>query len=240
MRRVLVAGASRGLGLGLCEAFAERGDYVIAAVRSSTLRLIELGVQVVEGIELTSDEAVAKLPSAVGPEGLDVLIYNAGLNNDAASGRIEDIVIADVKLEFDIIALGAVRTVLALLPTLNDGAKIMLVGIGPVALNLSGKVPSQGNHGYRMAKAALTSFGNAVGRQVRDRGIAVLISDPGPVDTDALRKSARIGRTTYNPDEAPKPIEIARMFCDRVDELTLEDSPAWQVRPTGEPALSVL
>jgi NAD(P)-dependent dehydrogenase (short-subunit alcohol dehydrogenase family) len=240
MSRVLVAGASRGLGFGLCEAFAERGDHVIAAVRTSNDRLTALGVQIVEGIELTSDEAVARLPDAVGPEGLDVLIYNAGLNNDAASGRIEDIVLADVQLEFEIIALGAVRTVLTLLPTLNDGAKIMLVGIGPVALNLPGMVPSQGNHGYRMAKAALTSFGNALGRQVRDRGIAVVISDPGPVDTDALRKSAAIGRTTYNPDEAPKPIEIARMFCDRVSELTLEDSPAWQVRPTGQPALSVL
>ena len=72
--RVLVAGASRGIGLALCEAFAERGDHVVATVRSTTPALDALRVQVVEGIELTSDAAVARLPAAVGPDGLDVLI----------------------------------------------------------------------------------------------------------------------------------------------------------------------
>jgi hypothetical protein len=44
---------------------------------------------VVEGVELTSDEDVAKLPAAVGPDGLDVLIYNAAINRD--SPGLEDI-----------------------------------------------------------------------------------------------------------------------------------------------------
>jgi NAD(P)-dependent dehydrogenase (short-subunit alcohol dehydrogenase family) len=37
--RVLIAGASRGIGLALCEAFAERGDHVIAAVRHGNAEL---------------------------------------------------------------------------------------------------------------------------------------------------------------------------------------------------------
>jgi NAD(P)-dependent dehydrogenase (short-subunit alcohol dehydrogenase family) len=232
--RVLVAGASRGIGLALCEAFAERGDHVIAVVRKTTPALDALGVQVVEGVELTSDDAVARLAEHVGPEGLDVLIYNAAINRD--SPGLEDIDVEVLKETFDVNALGAVRTVLALLPTLHDGSKIMLVSIGAIALN-RGKMPSTGNYGYRMSKAALTSFGHGLARAVRDRGVAVVLSSPGPVDTDMLRGVAAQGRSTYKPENAAKPIEVARMFRSRIDELTLDDSPAWQAGPTGEPAI---
>jgi NAD(P)-dependent dehydrogenase (short-subunit alcohol dehydrogenase family) len=232
--RVLVAGASRGIGLALCEAFAERGDHVIAAVRTSNPRLEELGVQVVDGIELTSDEAVAKLPEAVGPEGLDVLIYNAAINKDSIG--LDDMDVEVLKETFDVNTLGAVRTVLALLPKLHEGSKIMLVSIGATAIN-RGRVPSTGSYGYRMSKAALTSFGHGLARAVKDRGIAVVLSSPGPVDTDMLRERAALGGTPLDPNVAAKPIDVARQFRDRIDELTLEDSPAWQARPTGEPAV---
>ena len=232
--RVLVAGASRGIGLALCEAFAERGDHVIAAVRATNARLNELGVHIVEGIELTSDAAVARLPAAVGPDGLDVLIYNAAINRD--SPGLDDIDVEVLRETYDVNTLGAVRTVLALLPSLHEGSKIMLVSIGATALN-RGPVPSPGNFGYRMSKAALTSFGHGLARAVRDRGIAVLLSSPGPVDTDMLRGVAAEGRSSYRPEDAAQAIDVARLFRDRVDELTLADSPAWQARPTGEPAI---
>jgi NAD(P)-dependent dehydrogenase (short-subunit alcohol dehydrogenase family) len=232
--RVLIVGASRGIGLALCEAFAERGDQVIAAVRSANPRLRRLGVQVVERIELTSDAAVGRLPDAVGPDGLDVLIYNAAINEDSLG--LEDIDVDVLKKTFDVNALGAVRTVLTLLPAMRPGSKIMLVSIGATALN-RGRVPSTGNYGYRMSKAALTSFGHGLARAVRDRGIAVVLSSPGPVDTDMLRARAAMGATSYDPERAPKPIDVARQFRDRIDELTVEDSPAWQAGPTGEPAI---
>jgi NAD(P)-dependent dehydrogenase (short-subunit alcohol dehydrogenase family) len=86
-----------------------------------------------------------------------------------------------------------------------------------------------------MSKAALTSFGSGLARDVRDRGIAVVISSPGPVDTRMLRETFAQGRTTQAViDRARDPLEIGRLFRDRLDELTLEDSPAWQATPTGE------
>jgi NAD(P)-dependent dehydrogenase (short-subunit alcohol dehydrogenase family) len=235
MARVLVAGASRGIGLALCEAFAERGDHVIAAVRKSTPRLEELEVQVVEGIELTSDEAVGRLVHAVGREGLDVLIYNAAINKDARA--LEEIDIDVLRETIDVNALGAVRTVLALLPTLHDGSKIMLVSVGSRALNI-GPMPSRGQFGYRMSKAALTSFGFGLAREVRDRGIAVILSSPGATKTDMLREVYEQGRSSLSPEEhGAEPLDVARMFRDRIDELDLEHSPAWQQRPTGESAV---
>jgi NAD(P)-dependent dehydrogenase (short-subunit alcohol dehydrogenase family) len=229
--RVLITGAARGLGLGLSEAFAERGDHVLAVCRTTTPELDALGVEVVDGIELTSDAAVARLAAAVGDAPLDVLIANAAVNNDAP--RLEEIDVPALAHAFDVNALGAVRVVLALLDALRPGSKVMLVSIGAAALN-QGTV-SAGNYGYRMSKAALTSFGFGLARDLRHRGVAVLLSSPGPVDTPMLREVHRQGRTPLDPADAPSALTVARLFRDRLDALTLGDSPAWQARPTGEP-----
>lgn len=228
--RVLITGASRGLGLGLCEAFAERGDHVLGVCRAPTPELEALGVQIIDGIELTSDEAVARLPAAVGPEPLDVVICNAAINNDAP--RLQEIDVPDLAATFDVNALGAVRVVLALLDHLGEGSKVMLVGIGTTALNV--RAPSAGSYGYRMSKAALTSFGFGIARDLRERGVAVVISSPGPVDTPMLRERFRLGRTPLDPADAPSALTIGRRFRDHVDALTLDASPAWHARPTGE------
>jgi NAD(P)-dependent dehydrogenase (short-subunit alcohol dehydrogenase family) len=230
--RVLVTGASRGIGLALCAAYAERGDDVFAVCRAATPALTALEVRVIDGIELESDEAVAGLPAAVGPHRLDAVICNAAINVD--SPGLEDISVDALARTLNVNALGAVRTVLATLPLLEDGGKIMLVGTGTTALNV-GKVPSRGNYGYRMSKAALTSFGFGLARDLRDRGIAVVVSAPGPVDTDMLRDVAAGGRTSFDPAQASAPIDIARTFRDRLDRLTLDDSPAWDANPAADP-----
>src|SRR4051812_35337686 len=105
--RTLVTGANRGLGLGIAAAFAERGDQVFATCRTTSPELDALGVTVIDGIELTSDEDVARLPAAVGPKGLDIVICNAGINEDR--GGLDDIRIDALERMFDVNALGPVR-----------------------------------------------------------------------------------------------------------------------------------
>jgi NAD(P)-dependent dehydrogenase (short-subunit alcohol dehydrogenase family) len=230
--RVLVTGASRGLGLGFCSVLAGRGDDVVAVCRAPTPELVALGVQVASGYELTDDATVAKLSTELDDgRGLDGLICNAGINRDAPT--LEQIQVPALAEMFDVNALGAVRVTLACLPHLNDGAKIMLVGVGASALNV--RAASVGNYGYRMSKAALTSFGFGLARDLRHRGIAVLVCSPGPVDTDMLRGVVAEGRTTFDPDQAPSADAAAGQLLDRMAALTLEDSPVWDEKPTGEP-----
>jgi len=229
--RVVVTGGNRGIGLGLCAAYVERGDEVIATCRRSSSELEALGVQVIEGIELTDSAAVARLEEVEGE--IDALIFDPAINEDAPTLAESD---PDVVAHtIDVNAIGALRVVQALAPALREGGKVMLVSIGAVALNVN--VPSPGHYGYRMSKAALTSFGFGIARDLRERGIAVLLASPGPVDTEILRRAAREGRTSYDPGEAPSAAEVGRMLRDRLDELTLEESPLWQEDPSGNPVV---
>lgn len=232
--RVLVTGASRGLGLGFCEVLSQRGHEVLAVCRSATPELRALAVDVVDGVELTDDAAVAGLSTRIGG-GLDRVIHNAAINRDAP--RLEEIDVAELARMFDVNALGAVRVTLACLDRLNPRAKIMLVGVGAMALNV--RAPSIGNYGYRMSKAALLSFGFGLARDLRDRQVAVLVSAPGPVDTDMLRGVAAEGRTTFDPTRAPSADTVARQLLDRLEAVTLEESPVWDEKPTGEPLMVV-
>lgn len=229
--RVLVTGASRGLGLGFCQLLSARGDDVIAPCRTVTPELAALGVQVVPGVELTDDRAIATLSAAIGDSGLDALICNAGINRDAP--RLEQIAVPALAEMFDVNALGAVRATLAALDHLHRGAKIMLVGVGASALNL--RAPSIGNDGYRMSKAALVSFGFGLARDLRDRDVAVLISSPGPVNTDMLRGVVAEGRTPFDPAQAPTAREVAGQLLAQLDALTIDASPCWQETPAGAP-----
>jgi len=232
--RILVTGASRGIGLGFCRVLLERSHDVVAVCREPSKDLSALDVQIVDGIELTNDSSVRTLSRRI-RGGLDGLILNAGINCDAP--RLEDIEVPDLARMFDVNALGPVRVTLACLGSLNRGAKIMLVGVGAAALNV--RAPSIGNYGYRMSKAAMLSFGFGIARDLRDRGVAVLVCAPGPVDTDMLRGVAAEGRTTFNPEHAPPADSVAAQLLDRMDALTLESSPVWDEKPTGEPLVVV-
>jgi NAD(P)-dependent dehydrogenase (short-subunit alcohol dehydrogenase family) len=231
--RVLVTGANKGIGLGIVAAFAERGDEVYAVCRTTSPELDALGVHVVDGIELTDDAAVAKLSDAV-PEQLDVLVCNAGVNNDRPGLELE---LDRLMYAFDVNTLGTVRVVLTLLPKLGPGSKVLMLSTGGLAaLNI--KTPSSGNYGYRMSKAALVSFGNGLGRDLKERGVAVTVGAPGTVLTPLLENVFAEGRTTQEVMDRARDIHTAgRMIRDRIDEMSLETSPAWLRSPEGDPAI---
>jgi len=237
--RVLVTGANKGIGLGVTTAYAERGDQVIAACRNSSEELDALGVQVLDGIELTSDAAVARLVQKVGDEPLDVLVLNAGINTDAAD--LEGIDVDELAHMFDVNALGPVRVVLALLDNLREGSKIMFVSTGQNVFNgLLAPTPSAGNYGYRMSKAAMVCFAAGVARDLRERGVSVIVSHPGAVDTALLRRVFEEGRTPQATMDRSRDAEtVGLLFRERLDDLSLADSPAWHDGPNGEPIVDL-
>ena len=79
MTTTLVTGANRGIGLEMARIAKERGDDVIAVCRAASPALQELGVKVLDGVDVSSEDDIAALADRLGEATIDILINNAGI-----------------------------------------------------------------------------------------------------------------------------------------------------------------
>lgn len=224
----LVTGAARGLGLGLCGVLAGRGYKVFGACRSASAELDALGakgLRVVAGVDVATDNAIAALRRGVGDEKIDLLICNAGLNGSFKAISLQDADLEMMAYEYQVNALGALRTVNALLPSLREGAKIIFITTGS---GVTGKSPpTPGQWGYRMSKMALHTMAYQIAAEVRPRGIAVRLISPGAVNTDLMKSIYAAGRIAQDPVNLPSPVAAAERLMPRIDELSMDNTGCW-------------
>jgi len=127
-KRVLVTGANRGIGLALVRELMKCGAEVVATVRKTSDELAKLKVhQVIEGIDVTDEEACLRLGKEIDKE-LDIVINNAGY----FMVPVETIKSLNFKEELsmiDICAVGPLRVTSALYNAglIKRGAKIAMI-----------------------------------------------------------------------------------------------------------------
>lgn len=209
MARVCVTGANRGIGLEFCRQFQSRGDEVLAICRTASDELKKLGVEVIEGIDVSSEADVAKLAKepAIQKQKIDLLINNAGI---LRSENLENLDIASIRSQFEVNSLGPLIVTHALKNNLASPAKVGIITsrMGSVADNTSG-----GMYGYRMSKAAVNMAGVSLSHDLKDQGVAVAILHPGYVKTDMTNNNGMIDTT-----------ESVQGLIARLDGLNLENS----------------
>jgi len=206
MASVLITGCNRGIGLELVRQFRERGDDVIAVCRGASDVLRELGVDIVDGIDVGDGESIEELKRRLGGRSIDILVNNAGILEDDTFGEID----YDAMLEqYRINALGPLRVTEALVDNLHDGSRVAIITsrVGSIADNGSG-----GYYGYRASKTAVNQIGKNLALELKPRGIAVALLHPGMVAT---------GMTGGH---GIPPAVAARGLIDRIDELWLAET----------------
>jgi NAD(P)-dependent dehydrogenase (short-subunit alcohol dehydrogenase family) len=178
MATVLITGANRGIGLELVRQLRARGDTVIAACRKASRDLEATGAEIVEGVDVTSDDSVAALADAVADRRIDWLINNAGILERTS---LEQLDFEAMERQFRVNTLGPLRVTAALRGSLGKGSKVFIVTsrMGSIEDNTSG-----GSYGYRMSKAAVNMAGKCLSVDLADDGIAVYLMHPGWVSTD--------------------------------------------------------
>jgi NAD(P)-dependent dehydrogenase (short-subunit alcohol dehydrogenase family) len=207
MSTALVTGGNRGIGLALARRLAARGDQVIGVCRNASAELRAVAARVEQGVDVTSEAALAALADRLGDTALDLVVLNAGILREDRFDRVN---LTDVRAQLEVNAIAPLATVLALRRSLRRGTKIAAITsrMGSIADNTSG-----GSYGYRMSKAALNAMAVSLARDLAQAGIAVAVLHPGYVRTDMTGQQGGI-----DPDES------ARMLLERIDALSLESS----------------
>ena len=172
--RVLVTGASGGIGWAIARALHARGATVILSGRREEL-LEELRSGLGERAEaapadLASPDGPARLAEAAGA--VDVLVANAAL---PASGRLEDFDPDEIDRSIAVNLRAPIQLTRALLPGMLER------GSGYVVLvsSLSGKVASPRSGLYSATKFGLRGFAAGLREDVEPLGIGVTVVFPG-------------------------------------------------------------
>lgn len=209
-KTILVTGSNRGIGLELCRQLHERGEHVIATCRQASDALNNLGVEVIEGVEVSDTQSLTKLSETLGDRQIDWLINNAGIAGGLGLNDINVEAIDSFKRMYEVNSLGPLLTTHMLLKHLGDGAKVGIITsrMGSIADNDSG-----GSYAYRMSKSAVNAAGKSLSIDLKPRGIAVGILHPGYVRTDMTGHNGLMDTD-----------ESARGLIARMDELNLENS----------------
>ena len=180
-RRVVVTGASRGLGTLLAHAFSRAGASVALVAR--TERDLKAVAEALPGPSLVLsgdvtdedfDEAVA---DAVAAEwgGLDAWICNAGISPVVAGPRELDTAVWRQVLEVNL--TGAFLGARAAARVMTDGGRLIFTG------SVLGERPRAGLSAYSASKSGLVGLAKALALDLAPAGITVNVVAPGWFDS---------------------------------------------------------
>lgn len=184
--RVLVTGASSGIGAGLAERLAAEGATVgICARREDRLRtVLERCRAHAPGsrmwvCDLAEADQVDALAQRALDElgGVDLLVNNAGVPRRC---HITELDAESLESVMSVNYRAPARLTLALLPHMLARGSGHVVFVSSMAARLS----SPGEAAYAASKAAMSAFAESMAADLVDTGIAVTVVYPGLVDTE--------------------------------------------------------
>jgi NAD(P)-dependent dehydrogenase (short-subunit alcohol dehydrogenase family) len=200
-RRVLITGASQGIGEGLAEVFAEEGCNLHLVARqvekmealAGRLRA-QHGVRVdVQGADLTQSDAAGAIAAAAGD--IDILVNNAGA---IPAGNLWQVDADEWRRGWDVKVMGYIdmtRLFYARMKAQGHGVILNNIGNGGENFDARYIAGSTGN-------AALMAFTRAIGGPSLDDNIRVIGVNPGPVATDRILKVLKMRAKDQFGDES--------------------------------------
>lgn len=202
--RVVITGASSGIGEALARHYAGRG---------ATLALISRRRPDVAGVFYPVDVAdVPALAAAAqdfvarfGPP--DLVIANAGVASGTDGTEIGDV--AKLKKILDTNVAGLAATLAAFAPAMREAGRGTLAGVASIA----GFRGLPGNGAYSASKAAAISWMESLRAELHGSGVSVVCICPGYIDTPMTRVNRFRMPFLLSADEAAR--RIARAIAAR-------------------------
>lgn len=184
--RILITGASQGIGRALALEAARRGAKVLAAARSE--ELLEELAQEAHAAGAPLETVLADVTNPQDRErmvhranevygGLDVLINNAGIG---ATGHFADAAPDRLRKIFEVNVFGVTETTRVCLPLLRAGRTPAILNISSIA----GRCGIPARSEYSASKFAIQGFSEALRAELAKDGIEVLLVNPGLTQTN--------------------------------------------------------
>ncbi len=201
--KILVTGASSGIGAALAPILAERGATVgLVARRADRLREVlercraftpDSRLWAADLGDLDRAEQVAiEAWDAFG--GLDVLVNNAAVPKRT---HVTDLTPADVQYVMDVDFHSPVRMGLAVLPRMIERGRGQIMFVS----SMGGRIPIMNESAYNAAKYAMCGFAEAMLLDLGDTPIEIKLILPGPIATEIWDQ----------PDNVPALIDVDKV-----------------------------
>lgn len=208
-RRVLITGASKGIGRAVADRLAAEGHEPIGLARTAPT---DFPGQFHE-VDLSDRTATAATLDKIVAEGrVDAVVNNVGL---ARFGRIGSIDLDELSTTYDMNVRTAVQVVQAVLPGMVEAGWGRIVNVTSLTtLGVAERTP------YAGSKAALETDTRIWAGEPASSGITVNAVAPGPIETEMFRERSPVGseREARLLDVIPlhrlgTPAEIAHVIC---------------------------
>ena len=220
-RTILVTGGSRGIGRGICLAFARSGNHIYFNYSSAgeaaaqTEKLVAEAGGTATGIQVnvaSEKEVIGFVARALDETGrVDVLVNNAGITRDGLIVRMKE---ADWEAVLNVNLKGAFLCTKAVTKTMMKQRYGRIINVSSV-VGVSGN-PGQAN--YVASKAGIIGLTKGVARELASRGITANVVAPGYIETDMTAdlpdkaKDAMVSQIPLGRSGTPEDIAAAVVF----------------------------
>ena len=195
-QRILITGASSGLGAGMARAFAAKGrDLALCARRADRLEELQgellgrhPGISVaIAQLDVNDHDRVPEVFAALAEQigGVDRVIVNAGIGKGAVLGSGK-LWANKATIETNLVsALVQIETALQIFKKQGSGHLVLISSV------LGNKGVAGVKAAYAASKAGLSSLGESLRAEYARGPIAVTVIEPGYIESEMTAKTAK-------------------------------------------------
>lgn len=181
--KILITGASSGIGYDAAKTLAQKGHTVFAAARrvSQMETLRPFGATPLF-LDVTDEQSIQSCLAQVGD--VDALVNCAGYGS---FGAIENVPLEEARRQLEVNLFGLARLCQLVLPGMRKRGRGRIVNIGSVA----GKGCLYFGGWYHVSKYAVEAFSDCLRMEMKPFGIDVVLIEPGATRTEWGQIAAR-------------------------------------------------
>ncbi len=220
MKRILITGASRGIGLEICTQLVADGHDVLATYRSKktagslldlnddtkNLHTFEMDVDSSDSVKSAMSEIAKRFSS------LDLVFNNAGILDWSP---LDEVSPDSFRSIYETNVIGVFRVSEEAIPLLRNGHEPLIVNLSSRlgSIELRGNSQLGGAIAYQCSKAALNMLTKQMSIDYAKHGVRAISISPGWVKTDMGGEEAKY--------EVP---ESVKLFLSRINQLPPESN----------------